>query len=111
MNILIFPYLLLENDRYGFFVSFAHFVRIKNLSQGQKHVWLLRVQMLSYHYRLEPDGKGIEKMEVAISEKELKLLLNFVKDNLEEARETKDEENRNRRIDRTLEHIQQYLED
>lgn len=50
-------------------------------------------------------------MEVAISEKELKLLLNFVKDNLEEARETKDEENRNRRIDKTLEHIQQYLED
>ena len=49
--------------------------------------------------------------EMAISEKELKLLLNFVKDNLEEAKETKDEENRNRRIDKTLEHIQQYLED
>ncbi len=49
--------------------------------------------------------------EMAISEKELKLLLNFVKDNLQEARETKDEENRNRRIDKTLEHIQQYLED
>lgn len=49
--------------------------------------------------------------EIAISEKELKLLLNFVKDNLQEARETKDEENRNRRIDKTLEHIQQYLED
>lgn len=49
--------------------------------------------------------------EIAISEKELKLLLNFVKDNLQEARETKDEENRNRRIDKILEHIQQYLED
>ena len=49
--------------------------------------------------------------EMAISEKELKLLLNFVKDNLQEARETKDEENRNERIDKTLEHIQQYLED
>lgn len=49
--------------------------------------------------------------EIAISEKELKLLLNFVKDNLQEARETKDEENRNKRIDMTLEHIQQYLED
>lgn len=54
----------------------------------------------------------MEVMEdMAISEKELKLLLNFVKDNLQEARDTKDEENRNKRIDRTLEHIQQYLED
>ena len=49
--------------------------------------------------------------EMAISEKELKLLLNFVIDNLEEAKEAKDEENRNKRIDKTLEHIQQYLED
>lgn len=54
----------------------------------------------------------MEVMEkVAISEKELKLLLNFVKDNLLEAKETSDEENRNKRIDKTLEHIQQYLED
>ncbi len=53
----------------------------------------------------------MEVMDMAISEKELKLLLNFVKDNLQEARETKDEDNRNKRIDRTLEHIQQYLED
>lgn len=52
-----------------------------------------------------------EALDMAISEKELKLLLNFVKDNLQEARETEDEENRNRRIDKTLEHIQQYLED
>lgn len=62
------------------------------------------------------EWKGAENMmevmeEIAISEKELKLLLNFVKDNLQEARETKDEENRNRRIDKILEHIQQYLED
>ena len=49
--------------------------------------------------------------EMAISEKALKLLLNFVKDNLQEARETKDEENRNKKIDKTLEHIQHYLED
>lgn len=59
-------------------------------------------------------GKEIKKVEVldlTISKKELKLLLNFVKDNLQEAREAKDEENRNRKIDRTLEHIQQYLED
>ncbi len=49
--------------------------------------------------------------ETAIDEKELKLLWNFVKDNLQEAKETKDEENRNKRIDKTLEHIQQYLED
>lgn len=48
---------------------------------------------------------------MAISEKGLKLLLNFVKDNLQDARDAKDEENRNKRIDRTLEHIQQFLED
>ncbi len=54
----------------------------------------------------------LEVMEdMAISEKELKLLLNFVKDNLQEAKETKDEDNRNRQIDKTLAHIQQYLED
>lgn len=53
----------------------------------------------------------MEVLDIAIGEKELKLLLNFVKDNLQEARETKDEENRNKRIDKTLEHIQQYLED
>lgn len=49
--------------------------------------------------------------ETAIDEKELKLLWNFVKDNLQEAKETKDEENRNKRNNKTLEHIQQYLED
>lgn len=49
--------------------------------------------------------------KMAISEKELKLLLHFVKDNLQEAKETKDEESRNNKIDKTLEHIQQYLED
>lgn len=59
--------------------------------------------------RIKSMMEVLEKM--AISEKELKLLLNFVKDNLQEARETKDEENRNKRIDKTLEHIQQYLED
>ena len=49
--------------------------------------------------------------DMAISEKELKLLLNFVKDNLEEAKESKDENDRNMRIQKTLDHIQQYLED
>lgn len=49
--------------------------------------------------------------KTVFSEKELKLILNFVKDNLQEARKTKDEENRNQKIDKTLEHIQQYLED
>ena len=48
---------------------------------------------------------------MSISEKELKLLLNFIKDNLLEANETTDEEVRKERIERTLEHIQQYLED
>lgn len=49
--------------------------------------------------------------KMAISEKELKLLLNFVKDNLQEAKEATDEETRNKRLEKTLEHIQQYLED
>lgn len=49
--------------------------------------------------------------DMAINEKELKLLLNFVKDNLEEAKDTKNEEDRNMRIQKTLDHIQQYLDD
>lgn len=54
----------------------------------------------------------METMEkMAISEKELKLLLNFVMDDLLEAKEARDEEDKNRKIDKTLEHIQQYLED
>mgnify|MGYP001041303293 CR=1 FL=1 len=53
--------------------------------------------------------EAMEKM--AISEKELKLLLNFVKDDLLEAKEARNEEDKNRKIDKTLEHIQQYLED
>lgn len=48
---------------------------------------------------------------MAISEKELKLLMNFVKDDLKEARESEDTEKKNKKIDRILEHIQQYLED
>lgn len=53
----------------------------------------------------------MDTLDMAISEKELKLLMNFIKDNLQEAKEAKDEENRNKKIDKTLEHIQQYLED
>lgn len=48
---------------------------------------------------------------MAISEKELKLLMNFFKDDLKEARETENTEEKNRKIDKVLEHIQQYLED
>ncbi|MBO6111645.1 MAG: hypothetical protein J6P45_01185 [Lachnospiraceae bacterium] len=47
----------------------------------------------------------------SISEKELKLLMNFIKDNLQEARDTDNEELRKERLEKTLEHIQQYLED
>lgn len=49
--------------------------------------------------------------EMAISEKEMKLLMNFVKDDLKEARDSEDIEKKNSKIDRVLEHIQQYLED
>ncbi len=63
------------------------------------------------------DGrKGEHRMlevmdEMAISQKEMKLLMNFVKDDLIEARDSEDVEKKNRKIDRVLEHIQQYLED
>ena len=49
--------------------------------------------------------------DMAISEKELKLLMSFIKDYLIEAKETTDEEKRNLKIEKVLEHIQQYLED
>lgn len=49
--------------------------------------------------------------EVAISEKELKLLLSFVKDDLKEARDIEDVTQKNSKIDRVPEHIRQYLED
>ena len=49
--------------------------------------------------------------EMSISEKEMKLLMNFVKDDLKEARDSEDIEKKNNKIDRVLEHIQQYLED
>lgn len=48
--------------------------------------------------------------EMAISEKEMKLLMNFVKDDLEEARESKDTDFKNGKIDKALGHIQQFLE-
>ncbi len=63
------------------------------------------------------DGrKGEHRMlevmdEMAISQKEMKLLMNFVKDDLIEARDSEDVEKKNSKIDRVLEHIQQYLED
>ena len=49
--------------------------------------------------------------EMSISEKEMKLLMNFVKDDLKEARDSEDIEKKNKKIERVLEHIQQYLED
>lgn len=49
--------------------------------------------------------------DMAISEKELKLLMNFIKDDLKEAKESEDTEKKNEKIERILEHIQQYLED
>ncbi len=48
---------------------------------------------------------------MAISEKELKLLMNFIKDDLTEAKESDDKEVKNNKIEKVLEHIQQYLED
>ncbi len=57
-------------------------------------------------------GKKVEVIrDMAISEKELKLLMNFIKDDLTEAKEATDSEKKDRKIDRVLEHIQQYLED
>ena len=50
-------------------------------------------------------------LDMAISEKELKLLMNFMKDDLTEAKESEETEKKNKKIDRVLEHIQQYLED
>lgn len=49
--------------------------------------------------------------KMSISEKELKLLMNFVKDDLTEARNSEDTQKKNEKIDRVLEHIQTYLED
>lgn len=41
----------------------------------------------------------------------MKLLMNFVKDDLVDARESEDVDKKNVKIDKVLEHIQQYLED
>jgi hypothetical protein len=46
-----------------------------------------------------------------ISTDELKLLLRFVKDNLEEAKEIEDAEKKNVKIEKALNNIQSYLED
>ncbi len=48
---------------------------------------------------------------MGISEKGLKLLMNFIKDDLKEAKECEDREKKDAKIERILEHIQQYLED
>lgn len=49
--------------------------------------------------------------DMGISEKELKLLMNFIKDDLTEAKESNNTEDKDKKIDRVLEHIQQSLED
>ena len=49
--------------------------------------------------------------EMSISDKDMKFLMNFVKDDLNEAIDIEDIEKKNNKIDRVLEHIQQYLED
>ena len=77
------------------------------------------IGILQWYYQMRRvnlmNGKENRKMEVmdemAISEKEMKLLMNFVKDDLKEARDSEDVEKKNSKIDRVLEHIQQYLED
>ena len=56
-------------------------------------------------------GKAVNMENMAISEKELKLLMNFIKDDLTEAKESDDNEVKNNKIEKVLEHIQQYLED
>ncbi len=48
---------------------------------------------------------------MAISEKELNLLMNFIKDDLTEATENTDVKKKDELIKKVLEHIQQYLED
>lgn len=53
----------------------------------------------------------MEVLDMAISEKEMKLLMNFLKDDLKEALDSEDVEKKNSKIDRVLEHIKQYLED
>lgn len=61
----------------------------------------------------KPKGeyRMLEEMEErAIREKEMKLLMDFVKDDLKEARDSEGLEEKNNKIDRVLEHIQQYLE-
>ena len=39
-------------------------------------------------------------LDMAISEKELKLLMNFIKDDLTEAKESEETEKKNKKIDR-----------
>lgn len=41
----------------------------------------------------------------------MKLLMNFVKDDLADAIESEDVDKKNVKIDKVVEHIQQYLED
>ena len=49
--------------------------------------------------------------KMCISEKELKLLLNFMKDDLEEVKNAKTVKEKDEKVDKVLKHIQQFLED
>ncbi len=55
--------------------------------------------------------RGNMENNMSISEKELKLLLNFIKDDLEEVKKEKTAEEKDERVDKVLKHIQQFLED
>lgn len=53
----------------------------------------------------------MENNEIAISEKELKFLMDFMKEDLKEAREKENIEEKNEKIDKILEKIQKFMED
>lgn len=55
--------------------------------------------------------RGNMENNMSISKKELKLLLNFIKDDLEEVKKEKTAEEKDERVDKVLKHIQQFLED
>ena len=55
--------------------------------------------------------RGNMENNMSISEKELNLLLNFIKDDLEEVKKEKTAEEKDERVDKVLKHIQQFLED
>lgn len=53
----------------------------------------------------------MENEEMAISEKELKLLMEFMKEDLIEARQKVNIEEKDEKIDKVVEKIQKFIED